>query len=121
MKAITMSLTKATLLKKAAISKPVVLGEFFGETVYVKSVSELQRSRRISSLYDPKKDCMRPDAMQRARCLTVVDHVCDEDGGAIFTDKDINELMSLDALKLDLLVKAIEDWVGDNEKKQQGK
>ncbi len=116
-----MSLTKATLLKKAAISKPEQLGEFFGEIVYVKSVSELQRSRRISSLYDPKKDCMRPDAMQRSRCLTVIDHVCDEEGAALFTEKDVNDLMSLDALKLDLLIKAIEEWVGNREKKQQGK
>ena len=116
-----MSLTKATLLKKAAISKPDQLGEFFGEMVYVKSVSELQRSRRISSLYDAKKDCMRPDAMQRSRCLTVIDHVCDEDGKALFTEKDINDLMSLDAMKLDILIKAIEDWAGEREKKQQGK
>ncbi len=116
-----MSLTKATLLKKAAISKPDELGEFFGEIVYVKSVSELQRSRRISSLYDAKKDCMRPDAMQRSRCLTVVDHVCDKEGTPLFTDKDVNDLMGLDALKLDLLIKAIEEWVGNREKKQQGK
>ena len=36
-----MSLTKATLLKKAALDKPELLGEFFGEKVYVKGVSEL--------------------------------------------------------------------------------
>lgn len=116
-----MSLTKATLLKKASVSKPEVLGEFFGEYVYVKSVSELQRSRRMSSMYDPKKEQLRPDALQRSRCLTLVDHLCDEEGNALFTEKDINDIMQLDAMKVDLLISAIEEWAEKREKKQQGK
>ena len=116
-----MSLTKATLFKKAAISKPELLGEFFGEDVYVKSVSELQRSRRMASLYDVKKEQMRPDAMQRARCLTIVDHVCDKKGEATFTEKDVNDIMKLDALKIDLLISSIEEWADKREKKLQGK
>ncbi len=116
-----MSLTKATLLKKAAVSKPSVLGEFFGEYVYVKSVSELQRSRRMSSMYDPKKEQLRPDALQRSRCLTLVDHLCDEEGNALFTEKDINDIMQLDAMKVDLLISAIEEWAEKREKKHQGK
>lgn len=116
-----MSLTKATLLKKASVSAPEVLGEFFGETVYVKSISEFQRSRRMSSMYDMKKDRMREDAFQRARCLTIVDHVCDEDGNAIFTEKDIKDIMQLDAMKIDHLIKAIEEWAENREGKQQGK
>ena len=116
-----MSLTKATLLKKASIDKPSLLGEFFGEQVYVKSVSELQRSRRMSEMYDTKKEQMRPDAMQRARCLVIVDHLCDKEGKNLFTQKDVNDIMELDALKLDLLVSAIEDWVGEREGKLKGK
>lgn len=116
-----MSLTKAILLKKASISKPDLLGEFFGEDVYVKPVSELQRSRRMASMYDVKKDQMRSDALQRARCLTVVDHLCDEKGECLFTEKDVNDLMALDAMKLDLLVSAIEDWADKREKKHLGK
>ncbi len=116
-----MSLTKATLLKKAAVSAPEVLGEFFGETVYVKSISEFQRSRRMSSMYDMKKERMREDALQRARCLTVVDHLCDEDGENLFTEKDVNAIMQLDAMKLDVLVSAIEKWAEGKEGKPQGK
>ena len=116
-----MSLTKATLLKKAAVSKPSLLGEFFGEDVYVKAVSELQRSRRMASMYDPKKEQLRSDALQRARCLTLVDHLCDKDGNALFVEKDINDLMLLDAMKIDVLIQAIEDWADGREKKQQGK
>ena len=116
-----MSLTKATLLKKAAVSKPEVLGEFFGETVYVKPVSELQRSRRMAQMYDMKKEKMRVDAIQRARCLTIVDHLCDEEGKALFTEKDVNDIMALDAMKLDLLVSAIEEWADGREGKHKGK
>lgn len=116
-----MSLTKATLLKKASVSKPELLGEFFGEEVYVKSVSELQRSRRMAQMFDMKKEKVREDAMQRARCLTIVDHICDEEGKAIFSEKDVNDLMALDALKLDLLITAIEEWQAGREKKLQGK
>lgn len=115
-----MSLTKAILLKKAAVSKPELLGEFFGEKVYVRSVSELQRSRRMSSLYDLKKDQIKGDALQRSRCLTIVDHLCDEEGNALFTEKDVNDIMSLDALKVDLLINAIEEWAGTREKKLLG-
>ena len=116
-----MSLTKATLLKKAAVAKPDVLGEFFGETVYVKSVSELQRSRRMASLYDMKKEKVREEAMLRARCATIIDHICDEKGKPLFTDKDTNDLMGLDALLMDQLVHAIEEWVASREGKHKGK
>ena len=116
-----MSLTKATLLKKASISKPEVLGKFFGETVYVKSISEFQRSRRMASLYDMKKEMVREESLQRARCATVIDHVCDEDGNNLFTDKDMKALMDLDALKMDLLIAAIEEWVRKREGKLLGK
>jgi hypothetical protein len=121
LKAISMSLTKATLLKKAAVSKPDVLGEFFGETVYVKSVSEFQRSRRMASLYDMKKEVVREEAIQRARCATIIDHLCDKDGKNLFADKDMKDLMNLDALKMDLLIAAIEEWVRVREGKLLGK
>ncbi len=116
-----MSLTKATLLKKAAVSSPEVLGTFFDETVYVRPISELQRSRRMAQMYDMKKEKMRADALQRARCLTIVDHLCDEEGSALFTEKDINDIMALDAMKLDVLIGAIEEWADRREGKHKGK
>ena len=36
-------------------------------------------------------------------------------------EKDINDIMKLDALKIDLLVSAIEEWADKREKKHQGK
>ena len=116
-----MSLTKATLLKRAAVSKPELLGEFFGEEVYVKSISELKRSRRMASMFDMKKERIREDAVQRARVLSIVDHVCDKDGNELFTEKDVNDLMALDALTLGDLIDAIEEWQASMTKKPKGK
>ena len=116
-----MSLTKATLLEKTQPSKPDHLGEFFGLELYVKPVSELQRSRRMAAMYDTKKEQIRPEAMQRARALTIIDHICDENGNSLFNDKDINDVMGMESHKVDLLCSAIEDWVGAREKKLLGK
>lgn len=116
-----MSLTKATLLEKASVSKPELLGEFFGEKVYVKSVSEFQRSRRISQMFDQKNAKVKDGAYQRARCLTIIDHLCSKAGEMLFSEADINDIMELDALKLDILVNAIEGWAEKREGKLKGK
>ena len=116
-----MSLTKATLLSKVCVAKPELLGEFYGLELYVKSVTELQRSRRMSQLFDAKKEQMRPDALQRARCLTLVDHLCDEDGEPLFKESDVNDIMKSDAQKMDVLCKAIEEWSSKREGKPRGK
>ncbi len=116
-----MSLTKATLLKKTQTSKPDHLGEFFGLDLYVKPVSELQRSRRMAAMYDSKKEQIRPEAMQRARCLTIIDHICDKDGESVFNDKDINDVMTMDSHKVDIITSAIEGWQAKREKKLLGK
>ena len=75
----------------------------------------------MSAMYDAKKEQLRPDALQRSRCLTLVDHLCDEDGNNLFTEKDVNDIMQLDAMKVDLLINAIEEWADKREKKQLGK
>ena len=116
-----MSLTKATLLKNTQPSKPDHLGKFFGLDLYVKPVSELQRSRRMAAMYDTKKEQIRPEAMQRARALTIIDHICNEEGENLFTDKDLNDVMGMESHKVDLLCTSIEEWVSKREKKLLGK
>jgi hypothetical protein len=59
--------------------------------------------------------------MQRARCLTIIDHICDKDGENIFTDKDLNDVMTMESHKVDIITAAIEEWVGKREKKLLGK
>ena len=116
-----MSLTKATFFKNAAPAKPHLLGEYFGDKVYVKKISEFQRSRRLAGMFDPKTEGIRPEAMEKARAYVVIDHVCDEDGKPLFTDKDAGQILSLDADTLDPFVHDIEAWRDGDSGKPEGK
>lgn len=115
-----MSLTKKTLLAELVCNKPEKLDEkFLGHVVYVKPVSEFQRSRRLASLYSKNGD-LDPDALRRARVYTVIDHICEEDGTPLFKDSDAKAILELDALKLDVLIAAIERWAERREGKMKG-
>ena len=112
-----MSLTKKILLSELACSKPEKLPQqFLGHDVWVRPVSEFQRSRRVASMTD-RDGNIKKDAMVMARLHVVVDHICDSDGQPLFTEKDIKELRDLDALKLDSLLKQIEEWQASREGK----
>lgn len=112
-----MSLTKKNLLSQLACDKPEKLeGEFFGEDLYVRPVSEFKRSRRLAELLGKDGNPSR-DGLQRARVMTIIDHLCDKDGQPIFDERDLADLLEMDALKLDLLTSAIESWVSEREKK----
>jgi hypothetical protein len=105
-----MSLTKATLLAKGKIEKPTLLGEFFGEKVYVRSPSELRRSRRATMMFDGKNE-LRTEWRQNSRLYDIIDSVCDEKGNYVFSDNDLPELQELDTFKIDELSAAIGEWV----------
>lgn len=116
-----MSLTKKTLLKELACAKPDKLpAKLFGEDVWVRPVSEFQRSRRLANLYSKSGEISK-DALTRARLFTVVDHLCDNNGEPVFDENDINDLQQLDALKLDILVSAIEEWSNEREGNVRGR
>lgn len=115
-----MSLTKKHLLAELVCQKPEKLKQqVFGQDAWVKPVSEFQRSRRLAALYGKDGQVSR-DAIRKARLYTIVDHLCDKDGNALFSESDIKELMELDALKLDVVIGCIESWVSDREGKILG-
>jgi hypothetical protein len=115
-----MSLTKKTLLAELVCSKPEKLSEkVFGYDAYVKPVSEFQRSRRMASLVD-KDGKIDNAAMARARVYTLIDHLCEKDGTPLFTDKDAKSLLEVDAFKIDLINRQIEQWVAEREGKYRG-
>jgi len=112
-----MSLTKKILLSELACSKPEKLPEkFLGHDVWVRPVSEFQRSRRVASMTDNQGN-IKKDVMATARLHVVIDHICDKNGEPLFTDKDMKELSGLDALKLDSLLKQVETWQASREGK----
>jgi len=115
-----MSLTKKQLLDELVCSKPEKLKEkVFGQDMWVKPVSEFQRSRRLASIYGKDGEISK-DAIRKARIFTIVDHLCDEEGNSLFAESDIKELMDLDALKLDIVINSIEKWVVEREGKILG-
>ena len=114
------SLTKKTLLAELAVSKPERLPvKLFGHEVWVKPVSEFQRSRRLSSLYTKNGEVDR-EALRMSRLYAIVDHLCDKDGEPLFKEADVKELLEVDSLKLDLLTDAIETWAEKREGKLKG-
>lgn len=115
-----MSLTKKNLLAELAVTKPEKLpNKILGHTLWVKPVSEFQRSRRLSSLYTKDGQIDR-EAIRLARIYTIVDHICDEDGNNMFKESDVKDLLEMDSLKMDMLTSAIEEWVEKREGKLLG-
>ena len=111
-----MSLTKRAILEKLAVDKPERLGEFFGLELWVKSPTELSRSRRASSLYDVATGKPVKDAVPKSRIWSIIDSVCDKDGNMMFTDEDFDDLQSLDSMKIDKLNDVISEWIEGREK-----
>ena len=111
-----MSLTKKALLDAviAKTEKPHNLGEYFGQTVYVKKMSEVKRTRRAASMFD-KDGEINDKWRERARIYTIIDHVCDEAGELIFTEKDVPQWQAAQADVIDDLVEAITEWVAGEE------
>jgi len=115
-----MSLTKKQLLDELVCSKPEKLpSEVFGMDAWVKPVSEFQRSRRLAAIYGKGGEISK-DAIRKARIYTIIDHLCDEEGNSLFNESDAKDLMELDALKLDIVINAIEKWVVEREGKILG-
>lgn len=116
-----MSLTKKTLLKELACSKPQKLSKkLFGQDVWVKPVTQFQKSRRLASLYNKSGEVVT-DSLGRARIYTIVDHLCDKDGNPLFDESDISDLEQLDALKSDILISEIEQWSAEQEGNVRGR
>lgn len=116
-----MSLTKKILLSELACAKAEKLPvQVFGHDVWVKPVSEFQRSRRLAKLYG-KSGQISEDVMANARLFTIVDHLCDKDGESLFEESDVKDLSQMDSLAIDVIVNAIEEWSTDRAGKAQGR
>jgi hypothetical protein len=113
----SVTLTKKALLANAKPTKPHLIGTFFECEVYVKPMSELKRSRRVSGMFN-KEGSISDSYKERARIYTITDHVCDEEGNSLYSDKDITDLMQIEARLLNPLVDAISAWSEDSEKNE---
>jgi hypothetical protein len=87
------------------VTKPSAV-EVNGMTMYVKPISEVKRSSRAASAMDDEGNFKR-EYLERRRVYAIIDHVCDEDGNPLFTEKDIKQLLQLDSNKLDAFYVAV--------------
>lgn len=98
------SLTREKLLAlKPTVKKVEVEG--IG-TMWVKSLDELTRSRRIASMYDEKGKLDKNTSEQR-RAQIIIDQVCNEDGSPMFSKSDLKDILKLDGISLDNIVEAV--------------
>lgn len=102
-----MTLTKASLL--AETPKPVAVECEGRGTIYVKPLTEFQRSKRLADLWNDKGN-KSEDAKLKLRVHMIVDQLCDEHGKSLFTEGDVKDLLALEASSLDSLVEAISDY-----------
>ena len=101
----TTSLTKQLLLDHCKIEVKEVNIEGMG-VLHVKPTSELQRSKRIADMFDSKGN-LTSESKQRRRVNLIIDHLCDQDGNAMFNEGDAKDLLALDGSKLDPFIEAV--------------
>ena len=99
------SLTKQALLDHCKVEVKEVNVEGVG-ILFVKPSTELQRSKRIADMFD-KNGNLTDESKQRRRVNLIIDHICDEDGNAMFNEGDAKDLLALDGTKLDPFVEAV--------------
>lgn len=111
-----MTLTRKELLSlKPEISTIEIPG--LGE-VCIKTVSELQRSKRLSMMFGTDG---KPNLKEqvRSRVYSIVDQLCEKDGKALFAEGEVKDLLALDAAKLDAIAEAIDAFNQSAEKNAQ--
>jgi hypothetical protein len=111
------SLTKEALLANCKLDITCHDVEGWGK-VYVKTMTELQRSKRIADMFNDKGD-VKPEARIRQRVNVIIDHLCDEKGKPLFTEGDAKDLLALDAVKLDSLVEKLNELIMSEEGNEQ--
>lgn len=114
-----MTLTKAAFFQAVKPKEPLKFEiPGFGD-VWIKDVGEVQRSRRIASMFDGNGNRIR-SMTDRRRLYEVIDQVCvDAKGTPLFTDADLEELTDdakVSHSKLEPLYAAILAFNGDAEK-----
>lgn len=105
-----MTTTKTTLTREAVFDKAkpryeVVQVEGWG-TVGIKSISEVQRSRRASRFWDQDGE-LNEDAATMRRVHSIIDQVMVDEKTPMFSESDAKQIGELDPIMLDQLYVAI--------------
>ena len=106
------SLTREIFLNELVV-KPVSV-EVNGTLINIRPVSEVQRSKRASQMFD-KKGEIDTSYLEKRRVFMLIDHLCDEDGMPLFSERDVKKLQELDSHQIDPYFLAIEKALGPEE------
>ncbi len=106
------SLTRESFFSNLAVKTIEV--ELNGTVFYIKPASELKRSQRYSMMFD-KAGNIDPKFMEKRRVYSLIDHLCDQNGEPLFTDKDLKALQELDSIQIDPYYAAIDEALGSEE------
>ena len=109
------TLTRAKLISTAAPRYELIEVEGFGK-VGLRSVAQMQLSRRYVSYTDPLSGATLPDEQAKSGIHKLIDQLMTDEKTPMFTDEDIDLLAGLDAEKLSPLYDAI-DVFNDDQKK----
>ena len=106
------SLTREMFLETLAV-KPVRV-ELDGIVMYLRPVSELKRSQRVAMMF-AKSGEIDKKYMERRRLYSLIDHLCDENGEPLFTEKDLQSLSELDSFQIDPYFQAVMKFTGEDQ------
>ena len=111
------TLTREAFFEKTKTHHETFDIEGFG-SIGIRSCPELQRSRRIASLFDANGRLVDNHRHLR-RIYMIIDQCVDDDGKPMFDESHVKQLGEADAAKLDPLIAAINLFNGDAEKNVQ--
>lgn len=89
-------------------TKPITV-EGLGQ-VHVRSVSQLQLARRATSYRDPKTGELLPEEAAKDTTYKIIDQLTDANGKPLFTDADFDQVAAMDAIQVEPLLSAIDEF-----------
>lgn len=109
-----MASTAADVLNATSARRisPVKGLEPWGLTLFMRSMTEREKSEYEYSLIDAETGQVIPGKLKQARASLITKVVCDEDGKAIFTDDQVKALMGRDGKLVGLLNQQCREHVG---------
>lgn len=109
-----MASTAADVLNATSARRisPVKGLEPWNLTLFMRSMTEREKSEYEYSLIDAETGQVIPGKLKQARASLITKVVCDEDGKAIFTDDQVKALMGRDGKLVGLLNQQCREHVG---------
>ena len=113
--------TAAEVLNAAAQRRiaPVTGLEAWGLTLFMRSLTEREKSAYEYSLIDPETGQIIPERIKAARASLIARVICDESGVLVFDEGQVKALMSRDGKLIGVLNQQAREHVGLSKKEKK--